>query len=390
MMKFSISSTFKEFIQSQKFSGILLICCTVISLLIANSSWSNEYLEIWHSNLGFNLSDSQFTVEHLINDGLMAMFFLLVGLEIKREIVAGELSTFQKASIPVAAALGGMIIPALIYTIFNNGTNTSSGWGIPMATDIAFAIGVLSLLGNRVPDSLKVLLTALAVVDDLGAVIVIALFYSSGISLMYLSISGGIFILLLILNKYKVKSLYAYLLPGILLWYCMYCSGVHSTIAGVLLAMTIPYDSKNETSSLLYLEHRLHTPVNYFIMPLFALANTAIIIPSGLISQVFSHESLGIVFGLMFGKPIGIISFILISIILKLGKLPEGISMKQIIGLGFLGGIGFTMSIFISLLAFSDAEYVLNAKLAVLIASCLSGIIGFVVLKRFSYDKNSS
>lgn len=389
-MKITISKTFIEFIQSQKFSGVLLICCTLISLLIANSTWSHDYLEFWHKDLGFGLSATPFKIDHLINDGLMALFFLLVGLEIKREIVAGELSSFRKASVPVAAAIGGMVIPALIYTFFNHSTSTSSGWGIPMATDIAFAIGVLSLLGNRVPDSLKVLLTALAVVDDLGAVIVIALFYSSGISLMYLSISGGIFILLLILNKYKVKSLYAYLLPGILLWYCMFCSGVHSTIAGVLLALTIPFDSKDESSSLLYLEHRLHTPVNFFIMPLFALANTAIVLPSGLLHQVLNPESAGIIFGLFIGKPIGIISFIILTIWLKIGRLPHGMNIKQVIGMSFLGGIGFTMSIFISLLAFSEGEYVLNAKLAVLIASCISGIFGFFILKNFTNDRSTS
>lgn len=327
------------------------------------------------------------SVEHFVNDGLMAVFFLLVGLEIKRELIAGELSSFEKASIPVSAAIGGMIVPALLYALFNHGTATTSGWGIPMATDIAFAIGVLSLLGNRVPDSLKILLTALAVVDDLGAVVVIALFYSSGISFFYLMLSGFVLLLLFIMNRSGVKSLVFYLIPGILLWYFMYSSGVHSTISGVLLAMVIPFRKNEEHTPLLRLEHWLHRPVNFIIMPLFALVNTAIVFDPGILHQVISPESFGIATGLIFGKPIGILLFIGLAIILKIGKLPEGINMKHIAGIGILGGIGFTMSIFISLLAFKEPEYILNAKLVILLSSFIAGTIGYFVLLKINDTK---
>lgn len=299
--------------------------------------------------------------------------------------MGGELSTIRKAIIPVAAAIGGMIFPALFYLFFNTGTETASGWGIPMATDIAFAIGVLSLLGNRIPDSLKILLTALAVVDDLGAVIVIALFYSSGISMFYLLSAAGVLVLLSVFNFLRVKSLLFYLIPGLFLWYFMYSSGVHSAIAGVLLAMTIPYRKEDEKSPLLKLEHSLHFPVNFIIMPLFALANTAIVLNSGFMDQILSPESLGIGVGLIFGKPIGIVSFISLVLLFKIGKLPYGMNMKQVIGLGFLGGIGFTMSIFISLLAFSEPDHILNAKIVILISSCIAGLTGYFLLRKTNH-----
>ncbi|HRH67301.1 MAG TPA: Na+/H+ antiporter NhaA [Bacteroidia bacterium] len=383
-MKLSITAALREFIQSQKFSGVLLILCTVLSLSLANSIFSESYLKFWQFHFGslLNGSTAGMSIEHFINDGLMAIFFLLVGLEIKREAVAGELSSIKKAAIPVAAAFGGMIIPALIYTAFNYNTPTASGWGIPMATDIAFAIGALSLLGKRVPDSLKMLLTALAVADDLGAVVVIALFYSSGISVLYLVLSGAVMVLLIILNLAGVRSLLLYLLPGLLLWYFMYCSGVHSAIAGVLLAMTIPFSKKEKNSPLLRLEHTLHSPVNFIIMPLFALANTAIILSSGFMDEVFSPEILGIGMGLVVGKPVGIILFISLALRFRIGKLPEGVTMKQVLGMGFLGGIGFTMSIFISLLAFSEPEYILNAKVIILASSFIAGLTGIILLKK--------
>lgn len=387
-MKLKISSTLREFIQSQKFSGVLLIFCTLTSLIIANSFFSENYLSLLHLKIG--LPGQNFpgmSVEHFVNDGLMAVFFLLVGLEIKRELIDGELSSFEKASIPVSAAIGGMILPALLYALFNHGTDTASGWGIPMATDIAFAIGVLSLLGNRVPDSLKILLTALAVVDDLGAVLVIALFYSSGISFFYLMLSGLLLLLLFIMNRSKVKSLVFYLIPGILLWYFMYCSGVHSTISGVLLAMVIPFRKNDEHTPLLRLEHWLHRPVNFIIMPLFALVNTAIVFDTSILHQVISPESFGIATGLILGKPIGILLFIGLALTLKIGKLPEGISMKHIAGIGILGGIGFTMSIFISLLAFKEPTYILNAKLVILLSSFIAGTIGYFVLLKINDTK---
>lgn len=386
-MRFTITATLKEFIQSQKFSGVLLIVCTIVSLLLANSFISDSYLKFYHfkPDLFSGSANTSMSIEHFINDGLMAIFFLLVGLEIKREVMGGELSTIRKAIIPVAAAIGGMIFPALFYLFFNTGTETASGWGIPMATDIAFAIGVLSLLGNRIPDSLKILLTALAVVDDLGAVIVIALFYSSGISMFYLLSAAGVLVLLSVFNFLRVKSLLFYLIPGLFLWYFMYSSGVHSAIAGVLLAMTIPYRKEDEKSPLLKLEHSLHFPVNFIIMPLFALANTAIVLNSGFMDQILSPESLGIGVGLIFGKPIGIVSFIGLVLLFKIGKLPYGMNMKQVIGLGFLGGIGFTMSIFISLLAFSEPDHILNAKIVILISSCIAGLTGYFLLRKTNH-----
>lgn len=377
----------REFMQSQKFSGVLLIFCTLVSITLSNSFFSIEYLNFWHRNLNFVFPEQPFSInlEQVVNEALMAVFFLLVGLEIKRELLSGELSSLGKASLPVAAAMGGMIVPALFYVAFNHSSPTSAGWGIPMATDIAFAIGVLSLLGNRIPDGLKILLTALAVVDDLGAVLVIALFYSAGLSSNYLISAGGVFILLIILNRLNVRSLVVYLFLGLFLWYFIYKSGIHSTISGVLLAAVIPFRKQDGYSPLLVLEHALQKPVNFIIMPLFALVNTCIVMSPGLLSHLSADESLGIGIGLFMGKPVGILLFVGLMLFFKLGQLPDGINRKHILGMGFLGGIGFTMSIFISLLAFDDPAYILNAKLVILVSSLLSGLTGFLVLKRFSH-----
>lgn len=377
------SRQFKIFYNSQKFSGVLLIACTLLSLYLANSALSENYLSFWNNDL-FQVPDSLHLPASpvtIINDVLMAVFFLLVGLEIKRESKSGELSSFQRASLPVAAALGGMLFPALIYLLFNFGSDTSSGWGIPMATDIAFALGVLSLLGNRVPDALKVMLTALAVADDLGAVLVIALFYSSGIQLYYLIASGIVILGLYLLNRFKVNQLWPYLMLGCILWYLIHLSGIHATISGVILAMTIPYDDKISNDPLQRLEHALHLPVNNFIMPLFALANTAIVLQTSSWPAMLHDSSLGIITGLSLGKPIGITLLVWLAVKTKISRLPSGIDFKHILGIGLLGGIGFTMSIFVSMLAFADPLLTDPSKLAILLASTLSGIFGFLFLK---------
>ncbi|HNQ61776.1 MAG TPA: Na+/H+ antiporter NhaA [Bacteroidia bacterium] len=377
------SEAFTEFIQNQKAVGILLILCTVSSLILANSVFSDAYTHFWHKDLSINFSDFNLSmgIGHFINDALMAIFFLLVGLEIKRELFEGELSTFRRASLPFAAAIGGMIVPASIYFFFNAGEPTASGWGIPMATDIAFAIGILSLLGNRVPISLKILLTALAVVDDLGAVAVIAIFYTKSISLYYLAMTCIPLLILIVMNRFRVKYVFPYLLVGLVLWYFVLMSGVHATIAGVLLAFTIPLGGFETKSPLLRLEHALHTPVNFLIMPLFALANTAIVLGTGLLERLQTSESLGISLGLLLGKPIGIFGFILLALYTKVSRIPQGTNLKQLLGVGFIGGIGFTMSIFIAVLAFDDPEYIFNAKLAILTSSLFAGILGFFLLK---------
>jgi len=384
------SEAFTEFIQNQKAVGILLILCTVSSLILANSVFSDAYTHFWHKDLSINFSDFNLSmgIGHFINDALMAIFFLLVGLEIKRELFEGELSTFRRASLPFAAAIGGMIVPASIYFFFNAGEPTASGWGIPMATDIAFAIGILSLLGNRVPISLKILLTALAVVDDLGAVAVIAIFYTKSISLYYLAMTCIPLLILIVMNRFRVKYVFPYLLVGLVLWYFVLMSGVHATIAGVLLAFTIPLGGFETKSPLLRLEHALHTPVNFLIMPLFALANTAIVLGTGLLERLQTSESLGISLGLLLGKPIGIFGFILLALYTKVSRIPQGTNLKQLLGVGFIGGIGFTMSIFIAVLAFDDPEYIFNAKLAILTSSLFAGILGFFLLKASTNAKS--
>lgn len=378
-----ITVALREFIQSQKFSGLLLIFCTAVSIFLSNSFFSESYIHFWHEPVfsSFPGLPGGMNAELVVNDILMAFFFLLVGLEIKRELVSGELSAFSKASLPVAAAIGGMVFPAVIYTAFNAGLPSASGWGIPMATDIAFAIGVMSILGKRVPDSLRILLTALAVVDDLGAVAVIALFYSGSISGTYLMYAGLVVICLMLMNRMKVRYVFPYLLLGAVLWYFVLMSGVHATIAGVLLAFTIPYNRKKDKSPLTTLEHWLHAPVNYCIMPVFALANTAMVIPADFIKNLQSMESAGIGLGLIFGKPIGILLFIWLAVKIRISSMPVHSNFRQMLGIGFLGGIGFTMSIFISLLAFDDPLHVLNGKITILIASLVAGITGFFLLK---------
>lgn len=352
-----------------------MIICTIISLLLANSSFSNDYLSIWHYQ--FN----NHSIEHWINDGLMAIFFLLIGLELEREIYIGELSDIKKASLPIFAALGGMLIPAGLYLLLNFGTDTQSGAGIPMATDIAFALGILSLLGNRVPTSLKIFLTALAVIDDLGAILVIAIFYTDDLNVLNLSIALGIFAFLLILNRLKVRNLIPYLVSGVFMWYFMLNSGVHATITGVLLAFAIPFGNGDKKSTSYLLQHWLHKPVAFIILPLFALANTAIIMNTDWHYALTHHYTIGIALGLIIGKPLGVTLFSFVAVKSKLCKLPDDLNWKKVIGVSFLSGIGFTMSIFITLLAFSDEEHISNSKIMILVSSLIAGLIGLLYLK---------
>lgn len=377
---------FNDFFNSEKSSGIILIISTVVSLLLANFLIGESYLDFWHQKAGFTIGSIQLnlSVEHWINDGLMTIFFLLVGLEIERELYAGELSSIKNASLPIVAAIGGMAIPALLHFVFNAGTATQSGFGIPMATDIAFALGVLSLAGKGVPLALKVFLTALAIIDDLGAIMIIAIFYTSELQTTYLLIALGIFAVLLILNRLKVHQLIWYLLGGIIMWYCMLQSGVHATITGVLLAFAIPFGDGKERSPSYLLQHWLHKPVAFIIVPLFAFANTGIIFSGSLSDTLTTNNSLGILAGLIIGKPLGILLLCFIAIKLKLAKLPEGVNWLQLTGAGVLAGIGFTMSIFITLLAFDDAAVIQQSKIAILFSSLVAGVIGFLLVRKSS------
>ena len=418
----------QEFLHKEASGGILLIACTIVALIWANSPFADSYHHLWHTYLSIDLGGLglKYSIHHWINDGLMVVFFFVVGLEIKRELLVGELSSVKKASLPIAAALGGMIFPALIYTIFNLGSEGSSGWGIPMATDIAFVVGILALLGKSVPLALKIFILALAIVDDIGAVLVIAVFYTSQISFVSLMIAAGLLTLLVIMNKMGVRNLIIYTIVGIALWLAFLKSGVHATVAGVLLAFTIPVSSrintkkfKNETEVLLKdfdnagehgdnvltnserliivdqienncekiltplqrFEHDLHPWVSFFIMPVFALANAGVTIGDGLIPALTNPISLGIVLGLFIGKQIGIFSFSYLAVKLKFASEPEGVSWKKIYAASVLAGIGFTMSLFIANLAFNSPELLNISKVGILTGSLLSGIVGFIILR---------
>jgi NhaA family Na+:H+ antiporter len=370
-----LTKLYKEFFDSEKAGGLILVFVTILSLGLANSPLQTAYINLWHFDIGGH------SAVHWINDGLMTVFFLLIGLELEREIYRGELSDIKNAALPIFGALGGMIVPAGIFLLLNFGTDTQSGAGIPMATDIAFAIGILSLLGNRVPSSLKIFLTALAVIDDLGAIIIIAVFYTTSLAFTNLFIALGIFGLLLVLNRLKVHNLIPYIIGGIAMWYFMLHSGVHATITGVLLAFAIPFGDGEEKSPSYLLQHLLHKPVAFIILPLFAIANTGIAIGDGWQTSLGQSNSLGIIAGLVIGKPLGILLFSFTGVALGLCILPPGLKWKNIIGAGFLGGIGFTMSIFITLLAMNETAIINNSKIAILIASFLAGAIGYVWLK---------
>ena len=380
---------FREFLRSEQIGGIILICCVIISLSIANSSAADAFQDILDIKIGYSNAflNLEYPVSLWINDGLMSIFFLLVGLEIKREILTGELSSPKKAALPIFAAVGGMIVPALIYIILNLNSPTRSGWGIPMATDIAFALGVLSLLGKRIPFSLKIFLTALAIADDLGAILVIAIFYTNQLHWIQLAYSAGILILLLGMNKMGVKRLVFYIIPGVFLWYFVHHSGIHATIAGVLLALTIPANKVKKISLLENLEHKIVRPVNFIIMPIFALANTNIRFEKTMLDGLTSPLGLGIIFGLIIGKPLGVTLFSWLSVKFGLANLPVGATWKHIMGMGMLAGIGFTMSIFIALLSLQDPTYQVEAKFAILAASICSGIIGFLFLYKIKRNK---
>ena len=351
-----------------------MIGCTILSLTLANSSFSTNYLDFFHMQIAGH------SATHWINDGLMTIFFLLIGLELEREIYKGELSNLKGALLPIIGAFGGMLIPAGLFLLFNFGTSTQSGAGIPMATDIAFALGILSLLGKRVPTSLKIFLTALAVIDDLGAIIVIAIFYTNDLIFTNLFIALGIFVILLIFNRMKVRNLIPYLIGGVVMWYFMLHSGVHATITGVLLAFAIPFGNGDEKSTSFILQHFLHKPVAFIILPIFALANTAIVINGNLSQTITENYSLGIASGLIIGKPIGIFLFTLLGVIFGICKLPQDVNWKSIFGVGLLGGIGFTMSIFVTLLAYDNELIINNSKLIILISSLIAGILGLITL----------
>ena len=380
MSTIKTTKLFNDFFHSDKAGGILLVTATIISLFLSNSPFHLAYQQIWNFDINGH------STVHWINDGLMAIFFLLIGLELEREIYIGELSSIKNASLPIFGALGGMLVPASIFFLINFGKPTQIGAGIPMATDIAFAIGILSLLGDKVPASLKVFLTALAVIDDLGAIIIIAVFYTKTIIVSNLAISLGIFAVLLILNRLKVTSLIPYLIGGVIMWYFMLNSGVHATITGVLLAFAIPFGNGDEKSSSYILQDFLHKPVAFFILPLFALANTAFAIDSNVFDSITSSNGIGILCGLLIGKPLGIVLMCFIGSILGLCSLPAELTWRNIFGAGFLGGIGFTMSIFITLLAYEDIHLINDSKIAILIASFIAAIIGFTLL-RFSLNK---
>ena len=380
----SLTKAFTEFYQSEKSSGFVLIACAIFSLILANSPISEAYLGFWKTYAG------GLTVAYWVNDGLMAVFFLLIGLELKRELYVGELSGLKSALLPLFAALGGITFPALWHFGFNFGSPTAKGFGIPMATDIAFALCVLSLVGSRAPTSLKVFLTAVAVIDDLCAIIVIALFYSANFSLLYFALSMAVLAVLAVLNRRRVMKLPVYLIGGALMWFFMLQSGIHATIAGVLLAFTIPFTPvrDDEKSPSYILEHHLHKPVAFFIMPVFALCNTGIVIGADWAATLATPNSAGIMSGLLIGKVVGVTLLSLIAVKLGVCKLPAGMAWKHVFGAGLLAGIGFTMSIFITNLAYkSDTELINSSIMAVLIASVISGILGYTWLTLCGREK---
>jgi NhaA family Na+:H+ antiporter len=422
-----LRSVFQEFFRLEASGGIILIAMTLLALVLANSSQSDAFFDLWETKLTFGFGSWQLSKAIIlwINDGLMALFFFVVGLEIKREILAGDLASPRRAALPLAAAVGGMVVPALFYVVANLGQESVGGWGVPMATDIAFTLGVLALLGTRAPLPLKVFLTALAIVDDIGAVLVIALFYTAEIAWSSLAIGALILALLIVLNRGHVSRPWPYALLGLGLWLALLYSGVHATIAGVLVALTIPARAKVDVDSFLAksrqalqayedacadegasaekakqaaarilelssesvesplqrLEHSLHPWVIYAIMPVFALANAGVVLSSGdFASAVTSSVAIGTILGLAVGKPLGIVGFSWLAIRFGLAELPSGLRMRHLAGAGFLAGIGFTMSLFIANLAFPGSAYLNNIKIGVLLASLLSGLLGASIL----------
>lgn len=372
-------SVLRGFFQDSRSIGILLIACTIVSIALSNFSFLKmSYLNLWQFKISSPISFLNLpeTNRMWINDLLMSAFFFLVGMEIKRELVSGELASVKKSLLPILAAVGGMVVPAIIFTIFNSQTPFHHGWGIPMATDIAFSLGVLSLLGKRVPIQLKIFLAALAIIDDLGAVLTIALFYSAQIKIYFLLGGAATIGVVLLFNYFKVSKVGLYLIPAAILWYCLFNSGIHATIAGVLMAFTMPLFQLSK------LEKKLFYPVNFVIMPLFALANTAIELPSAITPVYTSTISLGVMLGLILGKPIGIFLFSLLASKSGMASLPSNTNLKELWGVGMIGGIGFTMSIFTSTLSYQGIHLQMIAKVSIITASVIAGLIGYVYLSR--------
>ncbi len=385
-MRDKITGLFIEFTRSEKNSGIILIICTVFSLIVANLSES--YIQFWHHELSFSFLNFKiaYSLEQWINDGLMTIFFLLVGLEIERELYEGELHPIKNALVPIVAAIGGMLMPALIYSLFNYHSTTIRGFGIPMATDIAFSLAIVSLVSNKIPNSLKILLTALAIIDDLGAVIVIAFFYGKEIHWVYLIISLGIYLILLIMNRLKIHRLTPYLILGIPMWYFMMKSGIHATVSGVLLAFALPFNYKGADNPSIRLQHILHLPVGFIILPLFVLANTAIQIRTEYVNGLLNSHAWGIGLGLCLGKPLGIFLSIYMASKMKIFQLSKNVSWYKIWALGIVAGIGFTMSIFITQLAFDNEVLVQSSKMVILLSALFSGMVGYLM---FLFSKSN-
>ncbi len=384
-----ITKPFKDFFKLEASSGIMLLLAAVLALVISNGAYSDEYFSILkkYVTLGTENFGLKLSVLHWINDVLMAIFFFFVSLEIKREFLQGELSNPKQALLPIIGAVGGMVVPAAFYIAINySDPTTLNGWAIPSATDIAFSLGVLSLLGKRVPISLKVFLTALAIIDDLGAIVIIAFFYSGNIQIMYLLLMLASIIILILLNKFKINNFLPYLIVGVFLWDFTHQSGVHATIAGVLLALTIPHDTKNNKNSLLLkLEHGLSPYVAFGIMPIFAFANAGVSLEGLTFSTLLNPVPLGIVLGLFFGKQIGVFVLSYLSVKLKVADKPSGSSWPAFYAVSILTGIGFTMSLFVGNLAFANnMEYIDGVKIGVLAGSLLSTLFGYFLLLIFS------
>ena len=390
---FSISQAIKNFFAREEKSGILLLLFATLALITVNSPLNSLYYDIKYTDVPISLGEFNFTktISHWVNDGLMAIFFFVIGLELKREILEGELSSFDRMVLPAIAAIGGMVAPAIIYVLINiNNPENMSGWAIPTATDIAFSLAVLLIIGKNVPLSLKVFLLSLAIIDDLGAVLIIAFFYTAQISGIYLIYSLIVFVLLILINRMGINKMYVYMILGVFLWYFVLKSGVHATIAGVLLATTIPNTSNNglEHSMLKDLEHKLHNFVGILVLPIFAFFNSDINFADVTLSSIYSPLSLGVILGLLLGKPIGITLFTYVGMKTNLFNLPENVTIKDVFGLSLLCGIGFTMSLFINGLAFSDPVLIDSSKLGIFIGSMISAVAGYLILKS-KYQKSN-
>ena len=383
---FNITQAIKNFFSREEKSGILLLLFATLALITVNSPLQSLYYDIKYTDIPISLGDFNFTksVSHWVNDGLMAIFFFVIGLELKREILEGELSSFDRMVLPAIAAVGGMAAPALVYVLINiNNPENMSGWAIPTATDIAFSLAVLLIIGKSVPLSLKVFLLSLAIIDDLGAVLIIAFFYTAEISSVYLLYSLIVFGLLVVVNLSGNQKMYIYMVLGIFLWYFVLKSGVHATIAGVLLATTIPNNVENNVdhSMLKHLEHKLHNFVGILVLPVFAFFNSDINFSDVTMSSVYSPLSMGVILGLLLGKPIGITLFTYVGMKTKLFSLPENVTLKDVFGLSLLCGIGFTMSLFINGLAFTETYLIDSSKLGIFIGSIVSAVAGYLILK---------